>query len=354
MTTFNFFKINFFKIKFFKINFIFMVALAALNFFSCAKNDERSKEVVVYTYDSFAGEWGAAPAIKEKFEKSSGLTLTFVDCGDAVQAYTKALGEKENPNADVVLGLDNNMLHKIRKDNFFEIYKPNGAENLNASLQEELGGDWLLTPYDYSYFAMIYDSESGIKKPASLEDLTSSEYKKKIILMNPETSSPGLGFLSWTVSVFGDGQELLDYWAALKENILTMTSGWSEGWGMFESGEAPLVISYTTSPAYNVEYEKNYRDQALIFDQGHIQQVEALGLAKNAPNKKGGKAFIDFMISQDAQEELLFTQWMYPANSNVELPDSYREAAPLAKTTLKTDSEKTENVLESVMTILGK
>lgn len=341
--------------------FISITLIGSLSLVSCKEkskssvSEERQKEVVVYAYDSFAGEWGAAPAIIEKFEKATGYKLTVMDMGDAVQAYTKAVLEKDNVQADVILGIDNTLVSKARSEGILESYKPVDADKIIAEEKvAELGGDWLLTPFDYSFFAMIYNSQSSVPAPKSLADLTDPMYEKKIILMDPRTSTPGLGFLAWTVSVYGDGQELLDYWTALKPNILAMTSGWSEGWGMFSNGEAPLCVSYTTSPAYNAEYDQNYRDVALIFEQGHVEQVEGLGLLKNAPNAEGGKAFIDFMITAEAQSELLFTQWMYPINTEIGLPKSYTDAAPVAGKILETYSEKTESVVDSVMKVLGK
>lgn len=312
----------------------------------------RQKEVVVYAYDSFAADWGAGPSIAKKFEEATGYKVTILDLGDAIETYSRAVLEKNNVQADVILGIDNNLVEKAKKDGILEAYKPKNADNLDPELQKALGGGWYLTPYDYSHFAMIYDTQSATPAPTSLEDLTKDIYKKKIILMDPRTSTPGLGFLSWTVSVYGD--KYTEYWQNLKNSILTMTSGWSEGWGMFLAGEAPLVISYTTSPAYNVEYDKNYRYKALVFDQGHVQQVEGLGLLKGAPNKKGGQAFIDFMISEAAQNELPLAQWMYPVNKNVELPNSYKEAAPIPAKTLSTNSEKTSKAVNVVTNVLSK
>ncbi len=314
---------------------------------------ERLEEVVVYTYDSFAGEWGPGAEITEKFQKATGKKLTLVNCGEAIQALNKAVLEKADPQADVVIGIDNNLASEARKQGVLEAYKPKDADKLiDKRLEKELGGDWLLTPYDYSHFAMIFDTESGIEEPKSLEDLGNDIYKKKIILMDPRTSTPGLGFLTWTVSVFGN--KTVDYWKTLKPNILTMTSSWSEGWGMFLEGEAPLVVSYTTSPAYNVEYDKNYRYQALVFDQGHVEQVEGYGLVKGAPNKEGAKLFMDFLISSEAQNALPLTQWMYPANKEISLPQSYVEAAPVPQKTLESKSDKTQAVLNSVIDIVSQ
>lgn len=314
---------------------------------------ERLEEVVAYTYDSFAGEWGPGAELAEKFLKKTGKKLTLIDCGEAVQVMNKAFMEKDNPQADVIIGIDNNLASKIRELDILEAYRPKDARKIiNQRLEDELGGDWLLTPYDYSHFSMIFDTESGLEAPASLEDLTKDIYKKKIILMDPRTSTPGLGFLTWTVSIYGT--KAGDYWKKLKPSILTMTSSWSEGWGMFMDGEAPLVVSYTTSPAYNVEYDKNYRYKALVFEQGHVEQVEGYGLIKNAPNTEGAKLLMDFLISAEAQNALPLTQWMYPVNREISLPQSYIEAAPIPGKTLESDGPGAQKILDSVIDIVSK
>jgi ABC-type thiamine transport system substrate-binding protein len=59
-------------------------------------------------------------------------------------------------------------------------------------------------------------------------------------------------------------------------------------------------------------------------------------------------------ISEEAQKELLFTQWMYPSNTKVALPESYVKAAPVPSLTLPTYSEATDAVMDEVMNILGK
>ncbi|MBQ2553048.1 MAG: thiamine ABC transporter substrate-binding protein [Treponema sp.] len=340
-------------VKFISVSMAFAALLVSCK--SKKTSEERLNEVVVYTYDSFAGEWGPGPELVKLFKEKTGYTLNLVDCGDAVQAYNRAVLEKKDVQADVVLGIDNNLAPKALKEGILESYKPLEADNkvlFDLRHEESLGGNWNLTPFDYGYFAIIYDTQSSVPAPKSLEDLTLPVYEKKIILMDPRTSTPGLGFASWTAAVYGE--KLSDYWKALKPNILTMTSGWSEGWGMFQNGEAPLCISYNTSPAYNVEYENNDRYVTLIFDEGHVMQVEGFGLLKNAPNKKGAKAFMDFMISIDAQKVLPLTQWMYPANHGFDLPESYKTAAPLPTKVLEYDASKNDDYVQTIMDVLGK
>ena len=178
-----------------------------------------------------------------------------------------------------------------------------------------------MTPYDYSPFAIIWNSKSDVEAPTCLEDLTKDIYKKKLILMDARTSTPGLGFESWVKKVYGSKAD--DYMKRLEPSILTMAPGWSVGYGMFTDGEAPLVISYTTSPAYHIEYGEGDQFKALSFTDGHVMQVEGAGLVKGAKNADGAKRFIEFLISEEAQKVIPTTQWMYPANAQVTLPACY-------------------------------
>lgn len=310
----------------------------------------RQNELVIYTYDSFISEWGPAPELAARFEALTGITCTFIDAGDGSQIMSRIILEKDNPQADVVIGIDNNQISAVRAAGILQPYEPTGGNQI-VPAELRLTDDWLLTPYDWSYFAMIYDTESGVPAPSSLSDLINPVYEKKIILMDPRTSTPGLGFVAWTLAVFGDAY--LDYWAALKPNVLTMAPGWSTGYGLFTSGEAPLVVSYTTSPAYHVEYNEGNRFQAVIFEQGHPIQIEGAGIIKNAPNEAGARKFIDFLITEQAQEVLPLTQWMYPVNEQVELPESY-QAAPKAKTTLTVDNAALTAAVEAVMNLLAE
>ena len=343
--------------------FIFIISILALtqaNAKSKKVSKARANEVVVYTYDSFSGEWGPGPEIQKKFEAATGYKLTFVDCGDGVQAYNRALLEKNDVQADVIVGIDNNLAAKAVASGILAAYMPKDAEQLvSADLRKAVcntatassKNNWLLTPYDFNHFSLVYDTKSTTPAPKALEDLTSDVYKKKIILMDPRTSTPGLGFVAWTIAVFGD--KYPEFWTALKPNILTMAPGWSAGYGLFTDGEAPLVISYATDTAYGVYSDNSTRFTALLFDEGHIMQVEGYGLLKGAPNEKGAKAFMDFLISDEAQNIIPLTQWMYPANKNVALPDCYKKAAPVPAKTLSADAAKVNDAVDVITKILA-
>lgn len=303
--------------------FIFSLLVCCL-FGGCKKsnsNSSRSGEVIVYTYNSFSGEWGAGPEIARLFQEKTGIKVTYAECGDSIQILSKAIMEKDNPYADVLLGLDNNMVKSVKESGVLESFKPSNANVLSDGLENELGNEWFLIPYDYSPFSIIINTDSKLPEPKCLEDLTKDIYKKKLILMNPQTSTPGLGFETWVRTVYGSNAD--DYMKRLQPSILTMAPSWSVGYGMFSNGEAPLVISYTTSPAYQVEYNEGDNFKALTFTDGHVMQVEGAGILKNCKNLEGAKKFIEFLISEEAQKIIPVTQWMYPANAQVVLPESY-------------------------------
>ncbi len=335
-----------------KIVFALTTFVLALLSFGCA--EKRSNEVVVYTYDSFVSEWGPGPELEKKFKEKTGLTLRLVDCGDALMALSRAEIEKNNVQADAILGLDTNCAKRAIDANILFPYETQNksaiAQELYDSLQKS--GESFITPFDFSHFAMIFDTESKVPAPETLSDLANPIYEKKIILMDPRTSTPGLGFVAWTESVFG--KDALDFWKKLKPNILTFSPSWSAGYGLFTNGEAPLVISYTTSPAYHVEYDKSDRFRAILFPEGHPWSVEGVAILNGAKNPEGAKKFIDFLTSEEGQAVLPLTQWMYPANGSVRLPQSYQKAAPIPAKTLVSDPDSVQSLSEEVVKILSE
>ena len=296
---------------------------------------EQEAELVVYAYDSFVAEWGPAPRVIPKFEELHGVTVRVVSVGDAGQVLNRAILEKESPQADIVLGIDNNMLSRALEEDVLQPYRSPYLEAVPDQLVFD--STHSVTPFDYGYFAFVYDCEVLENPPHSLEDLTDPRLRKKIIVQDPRTSSPGLGLLLWTVAVYGE--EYLEYWRRLQPNLLTITDGWDTAYGMFTGGEAPMVLSYTTSPAYHLEYEQTERYQALLFEEGNYLQIEGMGIVKGAPHPELARKFIDFILSEEFQEEIPLTNWMYPVDPRVRTPESFR-LAPKPERSLQLPAEE--------------
>ena len=284
---------------------------------SCGSPD--TKKLVIWTYDSFISEWGPGTPLSKLYHEKGGTEIEFVSRGDGGALLGALLSQGKSSGADLVIGLDDRLAGQALASGLFEETRPSNLSKVNKSLQIDAKNR--LVPYDYGTFAIIWDSQSGIRPPSSLSDLATPYYAKKLILMDPRTASPGLGFLAWTQAVCGGDWK--NYLARLAPSILVMTPGWDTGYGLFTKGEAPLVLSYSTSPAYHKAYEKSERYKTLVFSEGHPAQIELAGVLKASRNRKEAERFLDFLLSDEAQALLPETQWMYPANSKVTLPPSF-------------------------------
>ncbi len=306
------------------------------------KSRTDADKLVIYTYDSFASDWGPANAVIPPFEEKYGIEVELKSAGDAGQVLSRVILEKKNPQADIIIGIDNNMLSKALSEDVLDVYKPAGIDKVADHLIFDKS--FHVVPFDYGYFAVNYDSSALKNPPASLEDLTKPEYVKSLILMDPRTSSPGLGFLLWTVAVYGDN--FPDYWKRLKPSILTITDGWDSGYGLYTAGEAPMVLSYTTSPPYHVEYEETDRYKALIFSEGNYMQIESMGILKGAAHRTNAEKFIEYMLSDDFQNQIPLTNFMMPVTASAELPASF-DYAPVSDKPLLLDTDLIETSLDT-------
>ncbi len=325
--------------------FFFIILVAAVSIFTFISKKEKTPEtsdLTIYTYDSFVSEWGPGPVVFPAFEEEYGIKVTVISAGDAGQMVQKAILEKDNPKGDILLGIDNNLLFKALSEDLLIPYKSSGLGRIPEDLLFDKTNH--VTPFDYGYFSIIYDSEKVSAYPKSLEDLLKPEYSKSIILMDPRTSSPGLGFMLWTKSVMGDGFE--EYWKNLMPSVLTITDGWDSGYGLFTEGEAPMVLSYTTSPAYHKEYEDSERYRAAVFPEGHYMQIEGAGIVKGTKHLNEARKFIDFILEDKFQETIPLTNWMYPVRTDLPLPESF-DSAPKPPKSLLIEPQELDSSLDS-------
>lgn len=316
-------------------------------FAQAVQEQSASGTVTVYATDSFCGDWGPGPTIVPAFEEKTGIKVKLVSAGSSGEMLTKLESEKKTPIADVVVGFPDSMAIKAYQADIFTPYESPVLKDIPSFLQFD--PQHRLLPFDYGDFAFVYDSEKISEEmlPHCLQDLTDPKYKGKVILIDPRTSSVGLGLMLWTIEVFGE-DGYLNWWRAMRKNALTITDGWSSAYGLFTEGEAPLVISYTTSPVYHVTYEDSTRYRTLLFTDGHETTIEGIGLTKKASHNDAAKAFIDFLLT-DAQMDIANANSMYPANTSIVLPAAF-DYAPKPEKDLTTDPSAIEKNLERWLT----
>jgi thiamine transport system substrate-binding protein len=283
---------------------ILFPALLALGLSPAAAEE---KSLTIYTYESFTAEWGPGPQVEKAFEAECGCDLKFVGVADGVALLNRVKLEGATTKADIVLGLDTNLTADAKATGLFA---PSGIDTSAINVPGGWSDDTFV-PFDYGYFAVIYDSEKLPNPPKSLHELVDGDPAQKIVIQDPRTATPGLGLLLWVRSVYGD--EAPAAWAKLRKRVLTVTPGWSEAYGLFTKGEAPMVLSYTTSPAYHIVAEGTEKYKAAPFSEGHYLQVEVAGMTTVGAANPLAKQFLAFMTGPKFQDVIPETNWMFPA-----------------------------------------
>ena len=290
-------------------------------------------ELVVLTNDSFdIGE-----EIIAQFEEANNAKVTIQKAGSSGAVLNRAILEKGNPSGDLLYGVDNTFLSRALREDIFIQYESHLIDNVPA--QFILDDTFHVTPVDYGYVNLNYDiaylEENGLTAPTSLEVLTQPEWDGRLVVENPATSTPGLAFLIATVSYFGedDDYDYLDYWADLRANNLAVKDGWSEAYYTDFSkygGDRPLVLSYATSPAAEFFFSEVALEEPptgnVLVDKATFLQIEGIGILKGTDNEDLAKKFIDFVLDRPFQEDIPGRMFVYPVNSEAELPDYFRFA----------------------------
>lgn len=286
--------------------------------------------LTVQTYDSFTSEWGPGPAIEKAFEATCACDLRFVPAGDGAALLARVQLEGAASEADVVLGLDTSLTAAAAATGLFA---PHG-QTPQLDLPVEVA-DPLFLPYDWGWFAFVHDRTRLPEPPKGFEALAASDLK--IVIQDPRSSTPGLGLLLWVKAAYGD--RAAEIWQGLADNVVTVTPGWSEAYGLFLEGEADMVLSYTTSPAYHLIAEKDDSKAAALFDEGHYLQIEVAGKLAATDQPELADRFLDFMLTEAFQSAIPETNWMYPAVTPAAgLPEGFDAFRP-AKSLLMTPEE---------------
>ncbi|MFD1510771.1 thiamine ABC transporter substrate binding subunit [Lacimonas salitolerans] len=272
-----------------------------------------SPVLTIYTYDSFVSDWGPGPQIKEAFEETCACTLQFVGAGDGAALLARLRLEGARTQADIVLGLDTNLTAAARDTGLFAPHGVQADFDLPVAWQDDM-----FLPFDWGYFAFVAGAE--VEAPTDFRAL--GESGTSIVIQDPRSSTPGLGLLMWVKAAYGD--QAGEIWEGMADNIVTVTPGWSEAYGLFLEGEADMVLSYTTSPAYHLIAEDDASKRAIPFSEGHYMQVEVAAKLAGTDHPDLADQFLQFMLTDAFQSVIPTTNWMYPAvTPEGGLPDGF-------------------------------
>lgn len=323
---------------------VFLLLATILMLGACAPKGPAT--LTVMTHDSFA----ASEEVIQAFEEANNAKVTFLASGDAGAALNKAILSKDAPLADVFYGVDNTFLSRALEAGIFEPYPSPALANIPARFQ--LDPQNRLLPVDYGDVCINYDksyfAENDLPVPGSLEDLLMPQYQGLLVMENPATSSPGLAFLLATIAHFGD-PGYLDYWAGLRENGLVVVNDWETAYytnfsASSGQGPQPMVVSYGSSPPAEVIFAQTPLDDAptasIIGPETCFRQIEFVGILQGTEQRALAEKFVDFMLSEQFQEDMPTQMFVFPVNQNANLPEAFIKYAQIPEQPAELDPDR--------------
>lgn len=273
------------------------------------------------------------------FEKETGDSIKFISVDGLIPRMKL---EKRNPKSDVVLGLTQVMGEVGKKENLLEKYTPKNLENIKNK-KYFFDDEGYVTPFDYGFMAINYDSKKLPNPPKTLEEI--GKLKDSLIIESPRGTT-GQELLFWSYGLYG--KDWMKFWKTLKPAIKVVAPGWTEAFGKFTGGEAPMMTGYATSSIFfHMDGPENKYESFIPEDGGYVY-LEGASLTKKKEIKSGAKKFMDRILSEEFQKLVAEKNYMFPV-TNIKLPETFN-GVPKSEKIIVLNKEDINNLMENLET----
>jgi len=253
---------------------------------------------------------GLATALVREFTRRYNVNATFVhyDMG-SIQIADKLISEKNDPVADVIIGVPEFYARQLIDSGVLEVFIPANLSLIPES--ERWDNTNHVLPMDKGYVLLTYNetiiTQRSLQIPRTLDDLTRPEYKDLVFYQDPTSSGTGLSFLVWVLSVKGT-EDGFSFLRQVERNVRLHPSGWTTSIAALRRGEVAIGSMFNT----DVEYEEvpNLKSTAT---EGFVYR-EGVALVKGAKHPEVAKKFIEFTLSTEGQNLVPPNGYMYPVN----------------------------------------
>ncbi len=255
--------------------------------------------------------------LASKYEELNGSPVDVQYAGTNV-LVNQMLAEKDNPKADVWYGGGGILPFEAAVDRgILASYIPDVAADW-SEVEDGIKmkhGDGKYVGVEVFVLGFSYNTELVTEEeaPKTWDDLLDPKWKGKIQFPNPAAS--GTATLMVMDQLMQRGEE--DGWAyfeKLSEQANSMPDSGSAPTKGVAMGEAHIGIGFDF-----MAYEQKNAGESVDFilpDKTPVL-VNPASLIEGGPNPEGGKAFIDFLLSKDAQQ-IMADAYHIPINSEVE------------------------------------
>jgi iron(III) transport system substrate-binding protein len=237
------------------------------------------------------------------------------------------LAEKDNPRADMVMGLAGSSLLMFEKAGLLETYKPKGAEALKEAFRD--GRDpYTWTGMDAYLGVVCFNTAEAAKDkiatPTSWKDLTQPALKGKVVMPHPASSGTGYLMVAGWLQSMGE-QEGWKFMDALHENIAAYLHSGSAPCVQAARGERVAGLALDMRGAS--EKSKGAPIEVVLPKEGVGWEMEASAIVKGTKNLDVAKKIADWSTTKEANE-LYSKTYALVAHPDVKnLPPNYPKGA---------------------------
>jgi thiamine transport system substrate-binding protein len=305
---------------------------------------ESPRTLTLLTHDSF----DVSTDVLAAFMAETGVRVEVVPLGDTGSALNRVILTADDPEGDLLFGVDNTFLSRALDADLFLPYRSPLLDRVDAALVPD---DDRVTPVSFGDVCVNYDiawfEAAQLAPPTTLTDLADPAYAGLLVVQNPATSSPGLAFLLGTIERLGE-EAAFALWADLRANDVLVADGWSDAYyGAFThagGGDRPLVVSYASSPPAEVLFAVEPTDVAptAVLVDTCFRQVEYVGILATSPRADDARLLIDFLLSDTFQADMPLTMFVYPVRPDVALPDVFTAHSLLPEVSTSMDPDRIE------------
>lgn len=251
-------------------------------------------------------------ALTDLFTRKTGIPVQFLRASTG-ELVNRVITEKNNPQADILLGGASNYHIQADRAGALEPYRSPLAEKVPSYAKSDDGtftGFCVLTlgiGINKGRFASKFP---GKKYPATWDDLLDPAFKGEIVLTNPVASSTAYLFVQNQLQRLGE-EKGWDYLLKLAPLVGQFPDSGSAPAKLLGSGEYAVGVSYLHAVA---KYGADGFDVAAIAPPETVGDVDCISIMKNSKNMEAAKQFVDFMLSAEAQELMSSIDFTVPVN----------------------------------------
>lgn len=289
-----------------------LALVLTMGLFTVTASAEESKSLLIY-FPQSRTELGDVVAAMAK--EDLGIDLEYLKA-DGGTCRDKILEEKNNPQADLVLGLAQVMIEPLITADCLIPYTASWTEEMDPMY---VGTNGYYSMYWQTPIIIVYNPEfiSGDMIPTSWEDLAKPEYKG-LFKFGKLTSQTTNVYVAAFLSKYSDenGNVSDEGWDTLHAIFDNAGEVGSIDYNDFVSGKYPIALDWYPNPeVMSATYGFNY--EIVLPADGNPMVSEGVAIVKGTKNEELAKEFIEWWGKPEVQAKIATAYGAIPAQPSV-------------------------------------